>query len=186
MRSPGEKKWLGTCLWHFVMPAICSAGVSLAELSVPEDPSDIVCASVSPSSLEVAVCTDNKSLALWKRREEGEAGDACWTWQGKRYVWRSGRQGMLAGHGRGRGMCGRGGRRGRQGMLAGHGRGRGMCGGVGGRGCLLDMAGEEVCVEEEGGGGGRGCLLDMAGEEVRGGRSGRQGMLAGHGRERYV
>ena len=88
MRSPGEKKWLGTCLWHFVMPAICSAGVSLAELSVPEDPSDIVCASVSPSSLEVAVCTDNKSLALWKRREEGEAGDACWTWQGKRYVWK--------------------------------------------------------------------------------------------------
>lgn len=69
---------------HFLMSALRSASVSLAELSVLEDSSDIVCAAVSPSNLQVAVCTDNKTLAVWKRGTDGNGGGTCWTWQGKR------------------------------------------------------------------------------------------------------
>jgi hypothetical protein len=58
---------------------ICSASVSVTELSVPGDSSGIVCAAVSSSSLCVAACTDSKTLAVW--RKEG----GCWAWQGKRY-----------------------------------------------------------------------------------------------------
>lgn len=65
----------------FLVRALCSASASVAELSVPEDSSDIVCASVSPSNLQVAACTDNKTLAVWRR-----GGKEMWVWQGKRCV----------------------------------------------------------------------------------------------------
>ena len=57
----------------------CSS-LSVAGLTVTGDPSSIVCASVSPSNLQVAACTDNKTLVVWRR----EGGVATWVEVGRR------------------------------------------------------------------------------------------------------
>ena len=57
------------------MPIIystCSAA-STAELAVPGSPSAVVCGAVSPSNKHVTACTDNKTLAVWRRRVGGGA-----------------------------------------------------------------------------------------------------------------
>ncbi len=63
---------LGISCGHF------SPAPAVDELTVPGDSSAFVCAAVSPSNLHVAACTDDKTLAVWKREREE------WAWQGKR------------------------------------------------------------------------------------------------------
>lgn len=56
------------------------SSLSVAGLTVTDDTSSIVCAAVSPGNLQVAACTDSKTLVVWRR----ERGGATWVEVGRR------------------------------------------------------------------------------------------------------
>ncbi len=79
--ATGESR-LEISLFHLCPQCSHYSGVSISKLAVSENPSAVICGAVSPSNVHVAACSDNKTLAVWRRRREG--GGADWTRLGAR------------------------------------------------------------------------------------------------------